>query len=156
MSTHNICFCGEIRKIFIWYPLLSRPLLLSCVDAWAQTSLCIDMYYNDLWYWVTLAPYHTCPKILAYPFDYMCIVSIGIDVSKNCWWVVNSVDPDQILPNVVNSVDPDQMMPNGSDLGIHSLLRSVWIFKINTVKCFFCYLRLATSLLTRVWSVLFS
>ena len=27
MSTHNICFSGEIRKIFTWYPLLSRPML---------------------------------------------------------------------------------------------------------------------------------
>ena len=26
MSTHNICFYGEIRKIFTSYPLLSRPL----------------------------------------------------------------------------------------------------------------------------------
>ena len=26
MSTHNICFHGEIRKIFFWYPLLSRPM----------------------------------------------------------------------------------------------------------------------------------
>ena len=26
MSTHNICFHGEIRKIFTWYPLLSRPM----------------------------------------------------------------------------------------------------------------------------------
>ena len=25
MSIHNVCFCGEIRKIFTWYPLLSRP-----------------------------------------------------------------------------------------------------------------------------------
>ena len=25
-STHNICFCGEIRKIFIWYPFLSGAL----------------------------------------------------------------------------------------------------------------------------------
>ena len=29
MSTHNICFCEEIRKIFTWYPLLSRPMLYS-------------------------------------------------------------------------------------------------------------------------------
>ena len=28
MSNHNICFRGEIRKIFIWYPLLSRPMAL--------------------------------------------------------------------------------------------------------------------------------
>ena len=26
MSTHNICFRGEIRKIFTSYPLLSRPM----------------------------------------------------------------------------------------------------------------------------------
>ena len=26
MSTHNIGFCGEIRKILTRYPLLSRPM----------------------------------------------------------------------------------------------------------------------------------
>ena len=26
MSTHNICFHGEIRKIFTGYPPLSRPV----------------------------------------------------------------------------------------------------------------------------------
>ena len=26
MSTNNICFCGEIRKIFTGYPPLSRPM----------------------------------------------------------------------------------------------------------------------------------
>ena len=29
MSTHNICFRGEIRKIFSGYPPLSRPMILS-------------------------------------------------------------------------------------------------------------------------------
>ena len=28
MSTHNICFHGEIRKIFTGYPPLSRPMVL--------------------------------------------------------------------------------------------------------------------------------
>ena len=27
MSTHNICFRREIRKLFTWYPLLSRPMI---------------------------------------------------------------------------------------------------------------------------------
>ena len=27
MSTHNICFHGEIRKIITGYPLLSRPMI---------------------------------------------------------------------------------------------------------------------------------
>ena len=26
MSTHNICFRRGIRKLFTWYPLLSRPM----------------------------------------------------------------------------------------------------------------------------------
>ena len=26
MSTHNICFLREIRKLFSWYPFLSRPM----------------------------------------------------------------------------------------------------------------------------------
>ena len=28
MSTHNMCFPGEIRKIFSGYPPLSRPMSL--------------------------------------------------------------------------------------------------------------------------------
>ena len=28
MSTHNICFCAEIKKIICGYPLLSRALRL--------------------------------------------------------------------------------------------------------------------------------
>ena len=27
MSTHNICFCGEIRKILCGYPLISRAIV---------------------------------------------------------------------------------------------------------------------------------
>ena len=30
MSTHNICFRGEIRKIFTGYPPLSRPMYGVC------------------------------------------------------------------------------------------------------------------------------
>ena len=26
MSTHPICFCTEIRKIFVWIPLLSEAM----------------------------------------------------------------------------------------------------------------------------------
>ena len=32
MSTHNICFCREIRKLFTWYPLLSRPMFFSVLS----------------------------------------------------------------------------------------------------------------------------
>ena len=55
MSTHNICFCGEIRKIFTLYPLLSRPmysirdyglaLLLSCKII--RTQFC-ELYFSNV------------------------------------------------------------------------------------------------------------
>ena len=50
MSTHNICFCREIRKLFTWYPLLSRPM-------------------------DTLSAYHICPKIWnsLFYFILMCL-----------------------------------------------------------------------------------
>ena len=32
MSTHNICFRGEIRKILTGYPLLSRPVVQAHVS----------------------------------------------------------------------------------------------------------------------------
>ena len=31
MSTHNICFCAEIRKIFIWIYPLSESIILNKV-----------------------------------------------------------------------------------------------------------------------------
>ena len=34
MSTHNICFHGQIRKILTWYPLLSRPMSKKFVSMW--------------------------------------------------------------------------------------------------------------------------
>ena len=40
MSTHNLCFCGEIRKILIWYSLLSRHMLY-WYEKWAFMLLTI-------------------------------------------------------------------------------------------------------------------
>ena len=37
MSTHNICFRGEIRKIFTGYPPLSRPMLLMFLQCGTRT-----------------------------------------------------------------------------------------------------------------------
>ena len=39
-STHNICFCGEIRKMFTWYPLGSRPILVLFDSNYASSVLC--------------------------------------------------------------------------------------------------------------------
>ena len=43
MSTHIICFRREIRKLFTWYPLLSRPMnwgsggcRFDCVHGWEK------------------------------------------------------------------------------------------------------------------------
>ena len=35
MSTHNICFCGEIRKIFTGFSPLSRPMIVAFTTLWA-------------------------------------------------------------------------------------------------------------------------
>ena len=34
MSTHNICFCGIIRKLFCRYPNLSRPMISDSSWCW--------------------------------------------------------------------------------------------------------------------------
>ena len=40
LSTHNICFCGEIKKLSCGYPLLSRPM---------QSILSVEnVYYQGL------------------------------------------------------------------------------------------------------------
>ena len=57
MSTHNICFRGEIRKISIFgYPLILRAIVIS--------------YRNNPKYQDKLSTYHTLPldvsKILVY------------------------------------------------------------------------------------------
>ena len=44
MSTHNICFRGDIRKIFTRYPPLSRPMwLLWFSFIWGLYTLCYDL-----------------------------------------------------------------------------------------------------------------
>ena len=55
MSTHNICFCGEIRKMFTGYPLLSRPMSRVLILLEAEFSSCLyDALLNDL----SLSPFH--------------------------------------------------------------------------------------------------
>ena len=46
MRNHNICFCGEIRKIFTGYPPLSRPMLnMLNIDISIQCSLLQIRHY---------------------------------------------------------------------------------------------------------------
>ena len=39
MSTHNICFHGEIRKLFTGYPPLSKPMLMF---SWRNKNIYLD------------------------------------------------------------------------------------------------------------------
>ena len=39
MSTHNICFRGEIRKILCGYPLLSVAMISVCASKQSDQSL---------------------------------------------------------------------------------------------------------------------
>ena len=43
MSTHNICFRREIRKLFTLYPLLSRPMLISLLS-FEQLGQALHLY----------------------------------------------------------------------------------------------------------------
>ena len=45
MSTHNICFCGEIRKILCGYPLLSVAMNLTIIHGIQSHS--IDQYISN-------------------------------------------------------------------------------------------------------------
>ena len=41
---HTICFCWEIRKIFTWYPLLSRHMVLTTKYIFHIHSTCQDEF----------------------------------------------------------------------------------------------------------------
>ena len=45
MSAHNLCFHGVIRKIFTWYLILSRPMLVYKIFQ--------RKFEQELWYWQT-------------------------------------------------------------------------------------------------------
>ena len=49
-------------------------------------------------YWVTLTPYHTCPKITAILFYclFLCL--------KAAAWMANSVDSDQMLHSSMSTL----------------------------------------------------
>ena len=49
MSTHNICFRREIRKLFIWYPLLSRPMMSVLKFEQAHFNTCWSVYQLMDW-----------------------------------------------------------------------------------------------------------
>ena len=48
MSTHNICFHGEIRKIFTGYPPLSRPMSLNVI-AFGMLHLYWQTIFEIFW-----------------------------------------------------------------------------------------------------------
>ena len=62
MSTHNLCFCGEIRKI---------PIHIGCEKHYG-TMFNYRIYPE---YWDTSIPYHACPKIWKSPFSYLLIIA---------------------------------------------------------------------------------
>ena len=61
MSTHNICFRGEIRKIFTGYPPLSRPMTDQMNAASDQSLYCLALLQE------LLENTSSCGKISALP-----------------------------------------------------------------------------------------
>ena len=55
MSTHNICFCGEIRKILCGYPLLSVAMqtcgsyhIYIALDKKGITKICFLLLHKNV------------------------------------------------------------------------------------------------------------
>ena len=38
MSTHTVCFCGKIRKMYNWIPLVSRAIMITDDDEFNDMS----------------------------------------------------------------------------------------------------------------------
>ena len=48
MSTHNICFHGEIRKISFFFSLKKHPLSGPMMDAQTDLAFAVDVYPESL------------------------------------------------------------------------------------------------------------
>ena len=74
MNTHNICFCGEIRKLFTWCPLLSRPM-----------SKGIWILIGQIWYikWSTWCDFYLPFVPIAQSFSYEVYSFIDNDICIN-------------------------------------------------------------------------
>ena len=92
----TICFCGVlIRKIFTWYPVLSRPMI-SCDWLHKQSSLALDkalFFFSTKRYHIypkysdTSTPYHTCSKIWTSTIYYqmLCLNIPGWTLQRLIW-----------------------------------------------------------------------
>ena len=93
MSTHNICFHGEIIKILCRYPFLSGTMtdviFFYQFRMYEQSSVficvCLLLYCIYPKYLDGLTPFHICPNIL-----------LPINNLKNCW-MSDSVDAGSTL-----------------------------------------------------------
>ena len=63
MSTHNLSFCGEIRKKICGYPLLSGS---TCSNQYSETmqSDNLDIFYNIGWFCEQAYTVYICLKDL--------------------------------------------------------------------------------------------
>ena len=61
MSTHNICFSGEIRKIFTLYPLLSEAKLSITQNMKGPSTVCTNTNVG-LYCLCWTVSLETCPR----------------------------------------------------------------------------------------------
>ena len=95
MSTHNTCFCEEIRKIFSWYSLV-LSYAVSC-----KTLHVFQKPTDSKWVIYNIFPkcydtlYHTYPKICSFFLPYCVVFHYLLICVKTSRWMANSVDPDR-------------------------------------------------------------
>ena len=72
MSTHNICFHAEIRKINTFWlkkvPYLELWSTAGSLLIFFECVICVIIHIDETYriypkYWDTLSTYHDCPKI---------------------------------------------------------------------------------------------
>ena len=116
MSTHNICFHGEIRKILCGYPLLSVTMLIYSfcfvfnVILYKHPAKALLMSIHNLFPWR-----NNKKNLSGHPFLYSSVLS-NMYYGK-CLKILYTKVSDKTA--YANSADPDQTAP--SDQGLHCL-----------------------------------
>ena len=86
-DTYNICFRGQIRKIFTWYPHLSRPMGPSLfTKAWA-TVKCVNIGQRCTeWFGLSLFTYISKKRVSLVTTLYTRQVFLWYGYCSSIWW----------------------------------------------------------------------
>ena len=128
MTTHNICFCREIRKLFAWYPLLSRHMAWLKSYSFSHPGICSPLIHLYILQCLMIlsadsSPHlttRTCRQTWAFavricPNTHFCTVILKrqekLHLKMSSVYVVCWIFLQTYFCIQANSVDPDQTAP---------------------------------------------